>query len=1814
VRRLSFFLLSLATLLTPSAVFAQTYGLTSRAPFTAYNGTLPASAPTFSGNWSAVPAFPNVTFLNAMGIAQMPGTNDMVVWEREGKIYKFDKAPGVATKTLILDIAAKVQGWDDCGLMAVAFHPDFTTNRYVFIYYTYVTPGTQQGSATVRPPTFKPNRDRLARFTVLANGTIDPASETLFIDQVAESVWHNGGGMFFHPGNGFLYLTNGDDARGVNTQRINYSLHSGVLRIDVDQRGGSISHPIPKQPLPTGSVTANYFIPNDNPFVGQANVLEEFFCIGLRSPHRMTHDAISDRIFIGDVGAGDREEIDVIEPGQAALNFQWDRIEGLKSDLTGTYIGTNKRPIIDYTHGEGSAVIGGYVYRGAEFATDLGGTYIFGDNGTGKLYYLNESTSPATKVTICQLPNGSGPSSGSNYVGLSSFGVDLANELYLCQMSSQGGRIFKLSRNGTPPPPLPPTLTDTGLFSNLATLTPANGFTDYDVINGLWSDAAHKTRWLGIPTGQTMGYAPQGEWTFPEGSVFLKHFELSTDDANPAIRKRLETRVLVRDNAGDVYGMTYKWNAAGTEASLIENAVTEDVTIQGYPSGDPRYLGELTSTDIGGPQAGSTVRLNDGYQISAGGSDIFGNSDSFRFAHEQKTGDFDIWTRVESVTRADLYTKAGLMVRESLAANSRNVMALVFPTNEARNNNVGGFEMQSRDTPGGSSAAIYPAAPQPLVRYPNGWLRMTRTGNVFAAYYSRDGVNWTQYATKTLALPATVYFGAALTSHNTGQLATAKFRFNSITRTQAWFYPGRQDCLACHTRPSGGVLGLSTPQSNRSKPFVETGNTDNQLRAWNHVGYFSPAINEADLPTLDKLAALDDTLATRESRVRSYLDSNCAHCHRPGGVHAFWDARFETPLITSNIVNGIVQTTLGTAGAKVIVPQDIGRSIMHRRMATATEDYKMPPLAKGMVDQKAMALLEEWIAEIALPPSTPPPAPWQQTDIGPVGIPGDASYTDPSSPGDPLDDVFTIQASGYDIWNDLDAFRFVYRPLTGDGTLTARVTAVDLTDQWAKAGVMIRETLAANSRHAMAVLTASQGVAFQRRLLTGGGSVNNNTTGQIAPYWVRIQRRGNVFTSYVSADGIVWRDLGSETIAMGGTVQVGLAMTAHSNSQLGFATFDNVTLTMGVPPSFAVRINFQTAAAPVPGGYLPDAGAVFGARSGGYSYGWNADNSANMRDRNAFLSPDQRYDTLAHLQLNTATPFSWEIALPNGVYNVRAVSGDANVFDSRHHLVAEGSATLYDQQMTDAVRFADRTVPVVVADGRLTLTVGANGGNTKLNFVEVTAPTNGVTVALSSPAVAQNFAGPVDVILAATAATTNASATITQVEFFNGDTWLGTDTSPPFGVSWSSVPVGGYRLIAKATDSTGASSFSPVVPITVGTSDPRGWPAEYFSNPTFGGAPITHTDATIDFFWDFNPPLNDFPADNYTVRWRGRIQAPYTETFTLTAETDDGVRVWVNGTQVVEAWYGRGPTRDSFDVPMVAGQFYDLEIEYFEGGFGASAKLFWSSPSIVEQIVPQAYVHAPLSGANRRPRTPVVQYPSGDGQNVVPSTLIFVCEPFGDVDAGQFHAQSEWEIHQQFPTQTRVWSSSVSAGQALTQIALNQGVFEGTHAGRTNLMNATNYFLRTRHRDSSGAAATEWSAWIYRYFYTGPWTAWRETEFTFEERNDANISGEDADPDRDGLKNLLENAFRLAPKTHNTSPVQITQLDPDAIYVTFPLNIDAGDLLVAVQHSTDIATWSDNGVTYELLAIANGAQTIRARIPRGDPDAKHFLRIWVSKP
>ena len=1397
-----------ATLLSApgQTVHAQDYGLETRPPFTAFGGgVFPGVAPTFSGNWTAVVAFPNLTFLNPMGIIPVPGTNKLAVWEREGRIYVFENNPAASAKTLILDVSSRCQGWDDSGMAGIAFHPDFANNRQLFVYYTWVTPGTVQGNSTARPPMNLPNRDRLARFICNAAGVANSASETVFIDQVSNSVWHNGGGLFFHPDNGFLYLTNGDDADGSNTQRIDRGLHSGVIRIDVDQRGGNISHPILRQPLPTGSMTANYFIPNDNPFVGQPGVLEEFFALGLRSPHRMTVDPISKRIFIGDVGGGLREEITAIEPADAAgLNLQWDRIEGLGGDLTGTYIGVNKRPILDYGRTEGRAVIGGYVYRGSEFAADLYGKYIFGDNITNTVWYLDETTTPPTKRAICTLPYGAGPNSGSDYTGLSSFGYDQNNELYMCQLSSTGGRIFKFSRSGPTAVALPQTLSSTGLFSNLATLTPATGFLEYSVNSPFWSDGARKKRWFAIPTNTTIGYAPTGEWTFPQGSMWLKHFDLPVNLGDPNITRRLETRVLVRDTAGYIYGASYKWLPDLSDAVLVPTGISEDVTITA-----PTVITNYLSTDIGGAAPGSTTDLGNGHQLVASGADIWGTSDQFRFAHESVTGDFDIVRQVESLTQADLYTKAGLMARESVSTDSRHVFAMVFPSNAARNDNVGGYEFQSRDVTGGISTAIYPPLPQPLVHYPNTWLRLKREGNTFTAYSGTDGVTWSIFATKSLALSPTLRVGLAVTSHNSSATATARFR-TLQNRVQSWYYPGRSDCLQCHTQASGGVLGMKSRQNNLERLFPETATSDNQLRAWNHIGLFSPAISEPTIPGLLRSVPLDHPTASLEDKARSYVDSNCSSCHRPGGVNAFWDGRLDTPLASSGIINGTVQNILGVPGSKVVVANDVPRSIMHRRMDTATEPYKMPPLGKNVVDDAGVAAISAWISSLTTPPAANLPAPWVHSDVGPVNLPGDATYTNGN---------FNLSASGDDIWFASDGFHFIYQTLTGDGEITAHISNLNAADSWTKAGVMIRESLTAGSPHGMTVLTGGQGANFQARTSANANSIGTFGPAVSIPYWVRIKREGNLISSYISDVGDTWTVVGSETIPMAQQVYIGMCLTSHNNSQLSTATIDSVNVTGGVA-GVSVDVNFQLAGAPVPPGYLEDGGAIFGMRGNGFSYGWNQDNSGNHRDRNFTGSPDQRYDTLTHLQ-KPGGPWVWEIAMPNGLYRVRTVSGDPTASDGRHHLTVEG-ITMYDAPQPGGNNtYLDATSDLLVNDGRITVAAGANGVNTKLNFIEIDPVLGDTVIALTSPVNNSTVLSPASITLEAGASATTGS--ITKVEFFNGPTKLGEDGTQPYSFVWSGASVGNHTLTAKATNSNGSVAVSAIVNVIVNSPATNGW-------------------------------------------------------------------------------------------------------------------------------------------------------------------------------------------------------------------------------------------------------------------------------------------------------------------------------------------------------------------------------------------------------
>lgn len=185
--------------------------------------------------------------------------------------------------------------------------------------------------------------------------------------------------------------------------------------------------------------------------------------------------------------------------------------------------------------------------------------------------------------------------------------------------------------------------------------------------------------------------------------------------------------------------------------------------------------------DIGNPAlAGSTNITEDGISLTAGGADVWGVRDEFGFSYFEQTGDFDLVARIESLTAPHLYTKAGLMVREQLSDNSRHIFFQVFPNNNPRNKNNGGYEFQYRKEQAGEMKAIYPAkfdgTPEFPVNYPNTWIRLRRVGSEFTGYYSADGRSWKAFTTFSMELSKKVYLGLAVTSHNTKETATAVFK------------------------------------------------------------------------------------------------------------------------------------------------------------------------------------------------------------------------------------------------------------------------------------------------------------------------------------------------------------------------------------------------------------------------------------------------------------------------------------------------------------------------------------------------------------------------------------------------------------------------------------------------------------------------------------------------------------------------------------------------------------------------------------------------------------------------------------------------------------------------------------------------------------------------------------------------------------------------------------------------------------------------------------------------------------------------------
>jgi len=189
---------------------------------------------------------------------------------------------------------------------------------------------------------------------------------------------------------------------------------------------------------------------------------------------------------------------------------------------------------------------------------------------------------------------------------------------------------------------------------------------------------------------------------------------------------------------------------------------------------------KLKQTDIGNPAITGKVTIAEKeFEITAGGADIWGTKDEFHFSYQSIKGDFDMSVQILSLSKANQYTKAGIMARTDMSDKSQHVYYQVFPDNTPRNKNNGGCEFQYRLVKGGEMKAIYPdpktAGNQFDVAFPNTWIRLKRSGDVFESYISNDNKNWKLYSTFTLKMPAELFAGLAVTSHNATGSTTAKF-------------------------------------------------------------------------------------------------------------------------------------------------------------------------------------------------------------------------------------------------------------------------------------------------------------------------------------------------------------------------------------------------------------------------------------------------------------------------------------------------------------------------------------------------------------------------------------------------------------------------------------------------------------------------------------------------------------------------------------------------------------------------------------------------------------------------------------------------------------------------------------------------------------------------------------------------------------------------------------------------------------------------------------------------------------------------------
>jgi len=514
----------------------------SRAPWTTsrVRGTPGPPAP-----YRIVDSFPGLRFDRPVSIARVPGTDRLIVAEFGGRLLALPADRASAEVTSVLDLRDTVPGKPRAevgfSVFDFTFHPRFVENRQVFLVYN--GPGKQP-------------RTRVSRFEATRDDPPRILADTEKVILRWRAGGHNGSCIRFGK-EGFLYVSTGDGVGPNPPDRNGWAqdvtdLHGAVLRIDVDREVAGHS----------------YAIPADNPFRGKPPARPEIWAYGFRNPWRMAFDHRSGELWLGDVGWETWEMVHRVVRGG---NYGWSVMEGRMPQRGDVTPGPTPilPPVKDHPRSEANSITGGIVYDGSKHA-DLDGFFIYGDYVTGTIWGLRASGED--EYTHRELVD--------TDLRIIAFAQGRRGEIWVLDFDNHE-KVYELVPAGKRRdlPPFPRRLSETGLFSSIANLTPAPGVVPYSITAEPWMDGASARRFVAIPGsgGVTKSATVGAIWDYPDGTVLVR--SLSFPEDSPRGEFRVETQLLHREDGG-WRPYTYAWDASQLDAELIgPSGETRDVFV-----------------------------------------------------------------------------------------------------------------------------------------------------------------------------------------------------------------------------------------------------------------------------------------------------------------------------------------------------------------------------------------------------------------------------------------------------------------------------------------------------------------------------------------------------------------------------------------------------------------------------------------------------------------------------------------------------------------------------------------------------------------------------------------------------------------------------------------------------------------------------------------------------------------------------------------------------------------------------------------------------------------------------------------------------------------------------------------------------------------------------------------------------------------------------------------------------------------------------------------------------------------------------------